>query len=125
MGEKYLIDTNIIIDFSLNKIGFEGRGFVASIIDGEPYISVINKIELLGFSVVSQEIIDFIACSYIIGLTDAVIDQTIALRRNHKIKLPNAIIAASAMSVNATLITRNLKDFQKVDGLFVIDPHEL
>jgi len=50
MGKNYLIDTNVIIDFAQNKLPEKSIEFVADIIDNEPKISVINKIELLGFS---------------------------------------------------------------------------
>ncbi len=102
MGQRYLIDTNVIIDFSLNRLEGKGKAFVADVIDSEPYISVINKIELLGFSMVPQEIIDFVNTASIISLTDEVANKTIALRITHKMKLPDAIIAASAMAVDAT-----------------------
>lgn len=125
MGQRYLIDTNVIIDFSLNRIKGNGKDFVASSIDGEPHISVINKIELLGFSVVSQEIIDFIHIAKIIGLTDEIINQTIILRKEHRIKLPDAIIAASALIADLPLMTRNTKDFQQNEGLRLLNPHEI
>jgi predicted nucleic acid-binding protein len=92
MGQRYLIDTNVIIYFSLNLIQGKGKAFVADVIDNDPYISAINKIELLGFSVVPQEIIDFVNIANIIVMTDEVINQTIALRKTHKIKLPDAIL---------------------------------
>lgn len=81
MGEKYLIDTNVIIDFTENKLSAEAKNFIASVIDGEPYLSVINKMELLGFSEVKKSIVEFVASSNIIGLTDDIIDKTIAIRK--------------------------------------------
>jgi len=49
MGQGHLIDTNCIIDFTIGKIPEKGKTFLASIIDDQPTISVINKIEVLGF----------------------------------------------------------------------------
>jgi predicted nucleic acid-binding protein len=42
-----------------------------------------------------------------------------------KIKLPDAIIAASALANQFTIITRNKKDFEKIKTLEVIDPYRL
>jgi predicted nucleic acid-binding protein len=46
-------------------------------------------------------------------LTNFVVD----LRRKHKIKLPDAIIAATSLYTNSTLITRNIKDFSRIKEL--------
>ena len=44
MGKSYLIDTNIIIDFSENRLPLNAKLFVAEVIDNESNISIINKI---------------------------------------------------------------------------------
>ena len=125
MGKKYLIDTNVIIDFSENRLPLNAKLFVAEVIDNEPNISIINKIELLGFSMVTPEIIEFTDSTNIINLTEDVANQTIKLRKNRKIKLPDAIIAATALVYNLTLISRNSKDFDGIDGLEFINPYDL
>jgi len=48
---------------------------------------------------------------------------TIELRKEYKIKLPDALIAAPALHYRLGLITRNTFDFKKIDGLEVINPH--
>jgi predicted nucleic acid-binding protein len=125
MGKRYLIDTNIIIDFSENRLPLNAKLFVAEVIDNEPNISIINKIELLGFSAVTPEIIEFTDSTNIINLTDDVANKTIDLRKKHKIKLPDAIIAATALVYNLTLISRNSKDFDGIEGLDFINPYDL
>jgi predicted nucleic acid-binding protein len=125
MGKRYLIDTNIVIDFSENRLPLNAKLFVAEVIDNEPNISIINKIELLGFSIVTPEIIEFTDSTNIINLTEDVANQTISLRKKRKIKLPDAIIAATALTHNLTLISRNSKDFDGIDGLEFINPYDL
>jgi predicted nucleic acid-binding protein len=125
MGKRYLIDTNTIIDFSENRLPLNAKLFVAEVIDNEPNISIINKIELLGFSTVTPEIIEFTDSTNIINLTEDVANQTINLRKKRRIKLPDAIIAATALVHNLTLISRNSKDFDEIDGLEFINPYEL
>ncbi|AUD03719.1 PIN domain-containing protein [Spirosoma pollinicola] len=57
--------------------------------------------------------------------TNAIIDACIGLRKNLKIKLPDAIIAATALVHGRTIIIRNTKDFQAIAGLTCINLHEL
>ena len=69
-------------------------------------------------------IADFIAIAHVIGLSKPIVEQTIKLRRGVKIKLPDAIIASTALVYNVLVITRNLSDFGQVAGLVSINPHE-
>ena len=58
------------------------------------------------------------------GLTPDVISQCVRIRRIKKIKTPDAIIAATAIVYNLTLITSDI-DFNNIEGLNIIDPHNL
>jgi predicted nucleic acid-binding protein len=97
-----------------------------NIVDEQPLVSVITKIELLGFNTATieeQTIAEtFIEASLVFNLDDAVINQTIDLRKEYRIKLPDAIIAATAIAYNLTLITRNTDDFGRIPELKYIDP---
>jgi len=55
-------------------------------------------------------------------LTEEVEKQTIQIRKIKKIKLPDAIIAATAMVYNLTLVTHNMDDFKSIQGLKIINP---
>ena len=125
MATGFLIDSNIIIDFSAKKLAGKQNEYVAEIIDNFPQISVINKIELLGFEVVPPQIKLFIDQVSIIGLDDEVVDLTIALRKEYKIKLPDAIIAATALANDLTIVTNNIKDFSNISGLQLINPYSI
>ena len=50
--------------------------------------------------------------------------KTAEIRKAHKIKLPDAIIAATALAYDLTLLTRNVIDFNDIEGLNLINPHE-
>ena len=123
MGTRYLLDTNAVIDFMGKKLPAKSQFFLSEIIDDELNISAINKIELLGFSFVEQSLIDFVSFAEIYPIDDQTIDMTIDLRKKHKIKLPDAIVAATAIINGFTVITHNIKDFQKITELQVIDSY--
>lgn len=69
---------------------------------------------------------EFINLAIILPLDKVVTQKAIELRRNNrKLKLGDAIIAATAMVHQLTLMTNNTKDFIQIDGLQIIDPHQL
>jgi len=70
-----------------------------------------------------QLLLDFISENEELPLDEPVIQQTILLRQQRRIKLPDAIIAATALAHSLPLITRNTADFQAISGLLVINPH--
>jgi len=123
MGQKYLIDTNVILDFMGGKLPVKSEYFLSEIIDDQINLSAINKIELLGFSYVEQILIDLVSFAVIYHIDDEIIDKTIELRKKYKIKLPDAIIAATAIVNNFTLISHNFRDFQKITELKFIDSY--
>ena len=65
---------------------------------------------------------NFIDDSLVIELEQAVKNKTADIRKQYKIKLPDAIIAATALVNNLTLLTRNTKDFENINGLKIINP---
>ena len=125
MGKKYLLDTNVILDFMGKKLSAKSQFFLSEIIDNEINISVINKIELLGFHFVEQTIIDFVSFAKVYPIDDETIEKTIDLRKKYKIKLPDAIIAATAIINDFALITHNVKDFQKITEMQLINSYTI
>lgn len=126
MVELYLLDTNPVIDFFNGRLPVTGKNFITGI---EPAISVISNIELLSNKNIPTEelkqLLDFIQIAVIYDLKKEIVEQTIMLRQNFKIKTPDAIIAATALIHNRKLITRNKSDFKDITGLVVIDPYNL
>lgn len=126
MVEKYLMDTNPIIDFFNGRLSTNAKKFIATI---EPSISVITHIELLSNKNIPprewKQIQDFIQIAVIYELKKEIVEQTIILRQDYKIKTPDAIIAATALVHNRKLITRNIPDFKNIPDLIVVDLHAL
>jgi predicted nucleic acid-binding protein len=116
VGQGFLIDTNVAIDYLGGKFNSANKQFVRKIIDDHFYLSVINEIELLSYNATESEIKiihTFINGAYVMTMNQEIVNETIHIRRNKNLKLPDAVIAATAIVFNLTLLTRNLKDFSK------------
>ena len=123
--QQYLIDTNAAVDYIGNKLPAEGMEFMNKLIDNIPFVSVVTKIEVLGFTIISKHytlLKEFMSDANIFSLSNHIVDVCIELRKNYKIKLPDAIIAATAKVQNLTLITRNTKDFKRIVEIETLDP---
>lgn len=120
----YLIDTNVAIYYFGLSLSEKSEKFIDKIIIGKYYISVINRIELLGFKKITENESDalssFISNSNVIDLEEDIIVKTIYIRKKYSIKLPDAIIAATCLIHNCSLITNNIKDFDSIDGLRIL-----
>ena len=125
-SRRYLIDTNVIIDFLAGRFSGENLQFITKILSNRPAISVISKIEVLGFNttVTHENLLkSFIDELTIIQISSEVVDACIAIRKLHRIKLPDALIAATCVAHQLTLITRNTNDFKGMIEMQSINPH--
>ncbi|MEI7828052.1 MAG: type II toxin-antitoxin system VapC family toxin [Euryarchaeota archaeon] len=61
-------------------------------------------------------------CETKIPLHEEIIRLCISFRQNYPIKLPDAIIAATALHAKVPLMTRNMTDFERVPELKMVDP---
>jgi predicted nucleic acid-binding protein len=123
MGQGFLMDTNVVIGYLSNQI----PPLAASKIDQLPgIISVISRIELIGWYQASEsqlnKLLPFIENAQVFNLTEEVIQQTIHIRQLYKIKLPDAIVGATAVVYNLTLLTRNTNDFKNISGINFENP---
>ena len=124
----YLFDTNILIYYFADSIPDQEIGTLEQHLKTSFNISIITKIEFFGFEKFSQtrfsQELQFIRHATVIPLTDGIADLAIDLRRKSKIKLPDAVIAATCLQNNFTLITRNEKDFRYIPGLIIYNPFQ-
>ena len=105
-----LLDSDILLDF------LDGYTSAAQEIARyrECCISIISWMEVLaGARTEADEDIrrGFLAHFRIVPLTPEVAEEAVRLRRQHRLKLPDAIIWASALNENCVLVSRNTKDF--------------
>ncbi|MEI8102448.1 MAG: type II toxin-antitoxin system VapC family toxin [Chlorobium sp.] len=117
----YLIDTNIIIYY------LEGEQAAISFLRthrGKLAISSITWMETLSypFTVDEEQVVrTFLQEFRLVEISSPVMELSVEIRRKKKMKLPDAIIAASAVHHDLILATRNIKDF-KGTAVKTIDP---
>lgn len=128
MGTRYLIDTCVVIKYLEEVLPPEGLEFIDKVVDEESTVSFITKIELLVWNPPLPDDIkireEFLNGSQITYITDEIIEKAIQIRKEKNLKLPDAVIAASALANDFTLLSDNDKDFLKVEplGLKYLNP---
>ena len=112
-GNKLIVDTNIVLYFLKGNpdiIRFFADYFIV--------ISFITELELLSLGTISQDdeqtILTFLNHTRIIDINSDIKAKTIGVRRQSKLKLPDAIIAATAISIDVPLLTAD-QAFSRVD----------
>jgi len=124
---SYLLDTNILI---YHAAGSQSTiSFISDLIAQHSInISILTKIEFLGWDKHTSE--GFAKCKALIefaniyAIDDNIANKTIELKRKSRIKLADAVIAATAIIHNLKLATRNVDDFKEIEGLKLINPFE-
>jgi len=126
--EQYLIDNNVISNYFSCSFSEKAMAFLSGVIGDTPNLSVITKIEALSWrnADIAKEIIVrlFVDYSNVIALSDIIVDECISIRRNLRIKTPDAIIAATAIVNDFTLLTSDA-DFNRVPNLRFLNPFDL
>ena len=106
---KALLDTNILVDY-LNGVE-SARGEMAR--HDALLISAVSWMEVMVGATEEEEpaVRGFLAGFEQVPVDEAVAETAVILRREHGMRLPDAIIWASAKSREALLVSRNTKDF--------------
>lgn len=124
---RFLLDTNVVINYLEASLPKDSMLLLNTIVDEKPIISIITKIETLGynFKTHDEQIVmeTFINACTVIHINNDIVDKTISIKKAKKIKLPDAIIAATALLNDLVLLSRNLADFKSIEELIVTDPY--
>jgi len=121
-GNKLLLDTNAV----LSILGSEN---VFSSLEGkELFISFITELELFSYPGLTKKeeksIKFFLSKVTILDINQGIKAKAIRFRKKYKLKLPDAIICATAASKNMPLIS-NDKQLKKITALPVVTLSQL
>lgn len=101
---NYVLDTNIVI-YAQNGVHAE------PLPHGKYFVSIITEIELLSFPGLLAEhervVRDLLGDMTVVGIDARVKQRAIELRRVHRLRIPDALIAATALAVDAQLLTND------------------
>lgn len=114
-GDRIVLDTSLIINL------FNGIQEVQELINGRQlFISIISEIEVLSFPKLSANesglLRQFLSECYIVDIEPAIKEITIDIRSKFKVKLPDAVIAATAIYYDMPLFTMDT-GFKKITDL--------
>ena len=116
--KRFILDTNVIIETLNNKLDL--LAFLDTLGDCEIYINPIVAIEVLAKPGISRQeedearaLLDFFIWAEIDKPT---CETAIKIRRNRELRLPDALIAASAIILNATVLSNDphLWDYKRI-----------
>ena len=124
-GTDYLVDSNYIIYFSKGDKEIATFFEEAQRSENRLYISIITYLEVWGYWNLSEEEKEFLntirPAFIIIPLSLKIADKAIFLRQNMKIKLADAVIAATALVHGLSLVTNNIDDFRNIQNLNLLN----
>ena len=124
---RWRLDTNVVID------AFAGRADTVKAIASARTAalewigySAVTRLEVLGFPGLTADdevgVRNLLAQFSEAPIDAAVIERAIEIRKSVRIKIPDALVAATAVIYEANLVTRNTIDFKNVRGLSILDP---
>lgn len=122
-----LCDTNILIEFYKNnsKVIYELRRIginqlaVSAITQAELYYGAINKLELVKIKK-HLELLHILSVDVMVSVQFIELMETYSL--SHKLSIPDALIASTALVHKIDLYTLNIKDFRFIEGLNLHEP---
>ena len=119
-----LIDSNLII-YAAQSEHDELRGYIA---DEAPFVSVMSKVETLGYHGLDTDekafLEDFFGAAAVLPVSQNVVEEAIRLRQKRNMSLGDALIAGTATSRGLRVVTHNTDDFDWIDELEVFHPLE-
>ena len=116
-----LLDSNIII------YSYANYPYLREVLIQEnTLISEITKVEVLGYHKLSIDEENYFRSVFTllpsISVDHTIIEAAINIRKKFNLKLGDSLIAGTAFTHNLTLYTRNLSDFERIEGLTTKNP---
>jgi predicted nucleic acid-binding protein len=113
---RILVDSDVLVDHLRGH-----RRLVAG--SDELHVSAITRAELFsGGAAEERRIRRLLEPMTALAVDAALAERAGRLRREHGVRLPDALIAATALRYRLTLVTRNTRDFAVIHGLRIRAP---
>lgn len=119
----YTLDTNAILYYLKDDVDAVAMLRQVFALNTPIYISAITELELFAFANLSAQeetlIEDLLATMSVIAVDSRIARLAALARKSYRLKVPDSVIAATAMFTGSTLMTRNTRDFRRVQNLAV------
>ena len=112
---RLLVDTDVLVEHLRGHQQFDSR-------DDEVNVSAITRAELVAARALEAPITRLLDAMNEIAVDAAIAERGGGISRQTGTNLANALIAATALEHNLTLVTRNLWDFKGIEGLQAMAP---
>jgi hypothetical protein len=124
-GSRLLLDSNIAIYLSKRELLLSDFAQSGDTL----YVSLITYMEVIGYKFMDAAeesfTIELFNSLEQLPITQAVADRVVEYRKVRKVKLPDAIILATARENGCQLITRNVEDFVDLDNqVTIVNPYK-
>ena len=110
----FLVDTDVFVDHLRGARRFEAKTH-------RVHYSVVTRAELFAGNTATDLISILVAPFREISVGRAVAERAGRLRRESGVRLPDALIAATAIEHKLSLFTRNRSEFERIPGLRIRD----
>ncbi len=125
--EMVICDTNILIEYFKNnreviqnmEVFGINNAAISHVTMAEMYFGALNKSEL---SKIKRALEKFILLSVDENISKLFTELMHDYSLSHKISIPDALIASTALSIHSKLYTINRKDFSFIKGLELYNP---
>lgn len=119
----FVLDTNVLIYYA------NGERVAIEFFERHErevfYLPTLAVVEFLSYPLLAAEAVakfkQFASQTILLNLNFAIAELAAELRRIYRMKLADAVIAASALISGSALVTRNIRDFKKVKGLHIAE----
>jgi predicted nucleic acid-binding protein len=115
----FVLDTNILIYHAAGKE--DSAMFFDAHSTDVLYVPSIVVAEFLSYPLISEKAVSafrsFISQMIIVNLDFRIAELAAEIRRTYRVKLLDAVVAATAFSTNSILVTKNMRDFKKIKEL--------
>lgn len=122
----YLLDTNALIDYAGGKYSEGFKALIQSYIrNHQCATTAVAGTESLSGNVPATEaerILDLLTAIPVLAFTEDLMPPAASIRRQFRLKLPDAMIAATAIANNLSLITNDLRGYHAIDELVLLRP---
>jgi len=120
-----LVDSNVIIYSAKPAL----IGLREHFIGHDAVFSQLSRLEVLGFHGLTAEDKDYFEAVFaefpVVPIDAEIIDRAIQIRRSHRTRTADAIIAATALKLDCPLLTADTRDFLRISELKVLTTEQI